>query len=45
MSSAMPTSDDHNFLVRSPFCAFVDSMESPLSIDSQCNLSSYFVLK
>ena len=30
----MPTSNDHNFLVRSPFRAFVDSMESPLSLES-----------
>ena len=30
----MPTSDDHNFLVRSPFCAFLDSMERSLSLES-----------
>ena len=32
MSSAVPTSDDHNFLVRSPFHAFIDSTESSLSL-------------
>ena len=26
-----PTSDDHNFLVRTSFWVFLDSMESPLS--------------
>ena len=35
MSSASPTSDDHNFLIRSPFCAFLDSMEISLSLE--CN--------
>ena len=30
----MPTSDDHNFLVRSPFCVFLESMESSLSLES-----------
>ena len=34
MSSAVPTSDDHNFLVQSPFHAFVDFIESPLSLES-----------
>ena len=34
MSSAVPTLDDHNFLVRSPFHVFLDSMEFPLSIES-----------
>ena len=29
----MPTSDNHNFLVRSPFHAFVDSTEIPLSLE------------
>ena len=29
-----PTLDDHNFLVRAPFQVFLDSMESPLSIES-----------
>ena len=28
-----PTSDDHNFLVRSPFQVFLDSMESSLSLE------------
>ena len=31
----MPTSDDHNFLVRSPFCVFLDSMEISLSLESK----------
>ena len=34
MSSVVPTSNDHNFLVRSPFHAFVDSKESHLSLKS-----------
>ena len=34
MSSVVPTSDDHNFLVRSLFCAFLDSMEISLSLES-----------
>ena len=34
MSSTVPTLNDHNFLVQSPFCAFVDSMERPLSLKS-----------
>ena len=34
MSSAVPTSDDHNFLVRSPFQVFLNSMESSLSLES-----------
>ena len=41
MSSAVPTSDDHNFLVRSLFHVFVDSMEIPLSLESihiWCNI-------
>ena len=29
-----PTLDDHIFLVRTPICTFLDSMESPLSIES-----------
>ena len=29
-----PTSDDHNFFVRTPFRVFLDSMVSPLSQDS-----------
>ena len=29
-----PTSDDHNFLVRSPFQVFLDSMEISLSLES-----------
>ena len=29
-----PTSDDHNFLVRAPFWVFLNSMESPLSLES-----------
>ena len=29
-----PTSDDHNFFVRTPFRVFLDPMESPLSQDS-----------
>ena len=28
------TSDDHNFLVRAAFWVFLDSMESPLSLES-----------
>ena len=34
MSLAVPTSDDHNFLVRSLFRTLVDSMEIPLSLES-----------
>ena len=34
MSSAVPTSDDHNFLIRSPFQVLLDSMESSLSLES-----------
>ena len=34
MSSAVPTSDDHNFLLRSSFQVFLDSMESSLSLES-----------
>ena len=30
-----PTSDDHNFFVRTPFQMFLDSMERPLSLE--CN--------
>ena len=33
-SCEAPTSDDHNFLVRSSFCAFLDSMGSSLSLES-----------
>ena len=29
-----PTLEGHNFLVRTPFRVFLDSMESPLSQDS-----------
>ena len=29
-----PTSDGHNFFVRTPFWMFLDSMESPLSLES-----------
>ena len=29
-----PTSDDHIFFVRTPFWVFLDSMESPLSLES-----------
>ena len=29
-----PTSNDHNFLVQTPFRVFLDSMESPLSQNS-----------
>ena len=29
-----PTSDGHNFFVRTPFQMFLDSMESPLSLES-----------
>ena len=29
-----PTSDGHNFFVRTPFQMFLDSMESPLSLQS-----------
>ena len=32
--SASSTSDGHNFLVRTPICAFLDSMESFLSLES-----------
>ena len=31
--SAMPTSDDHNFPVRTPICMFLDSTESSLSLE------------
>ena len=31
--SAAPTSDDHNFLVRTPIYAFLDSKESSLSLE------------
>ena len=31
-----PTSDGHNFLVRTSFWVFLDSMEIPLSQDSIC---------
>ena len=34
MSSVVPTSDDHNFLVQSPFQVFLESMESSLSLKS-----------
>ena len=34
MISAMPTLDDHNFLVRSPFCVFLDSIEIYMSLES-----------
>ena len=30
----MPTSDDNNFLIRSLFCSFLDSMERSLSLES-----------
>ena len=33
MSSVTPTSDDHNFLAQSLFCAFLDSMERSLSLE------------
>ena len=33
-SYVAPTSDDHNFLVRSSFQVFLDSMESSLSLES-----------
>ena len=33
-SCEAPTSDDHNFLVRSPFQVFLDSKESSLSLES-----------
>ena len=33
-SCEAPTSDDHNFLVQSPFQVFLDSMESFLSLES-----------
>ena len=29
-----PTSDGHNFFVRTSFLMFLDSMESPLSLES-----------
>ena len=29
-----PISDGHNFFVRTPFFMFLDSMESPLSLES-----------
>ena len=29
-----PTSDGHNFFVRTPFRMFLDSMEIPLSLES-----------
>ena len=29
-----PTLDGHNFFVRTPFWMFLDSMESPLSLES-----------
>ena len=29
-----PTSDGHNFFIRTPFRVFLDSMESPFSQDS-----------
>ena len=29
-----PTSESHNFFVRTPFWVFLDSMESPLSQES-----------
>ena len=29
-----PTSDGHNFFIRTPFQMFLDSMESPLSLQS-----------
>ena len=31
--SAASTLDDHNFLVRTPICAFLDSTESSLSLE------------
>ena len=34
MSSAGPTSDGHNFLVRTSIRAFLDSMESSLNLES-----------
>ena len=38
----MTTLDDHNFLVRSPFCTFLDSMERYLSIESNHMLRMAF---
>ena len=38
----MPTSDDHNFLVRSTFCTFLDSMEISLSLESNHMLRMAF---
>ena len=32
-SYVVPTSDDHNFLIRSPFKVLLDSMESSLSLE------------
>ena len=40
ISSAAPTSEDHNFLVQSPFCAFFDYIEFSMSLESK-NLSVY----
>ena len=38
---AMSTLDDHNFIVRTPICVFLDSTESSLSIDlNKINFSS-----
>ena len=31
--SAAPTSDDHNFLIRTPICVFLDSTERSLSLE------------
>ena len=31
--SAMSTLDNHNFLVQTPICGFLDSTESPLSLE------------
>ena len=33
--SAASTLDDHNFLVRTPICSFLDSKESSLSLESK----------
>ena len=33
ISLAVPTLDDHNYLIQSPFRAFIDSMEIPLSLE------------
>ena len=38
----MLTSDDHNFLVQGPFCAFLDSMKIYMSLEPKICLRMAF---